>query len=441
MKSFLTYENLSKTLKAGGLFLIVFSMQLLNGQTTYKYKVKWDLKKSTSSSRNVYFYLNTGDTYPFNGTYANASSTSVNNSGSFSYTLKNSSVSPLDGVVVSSTPLRLSGAVDNGSSGFFQKHAPFMTGPYSSYWQSNFAYNFDGITVTHNTQFEFFYLQTLVEVNNYNVSNSELKQCETFNFSVATVGEGGFMTFAVEYYDSSSATWKELFPYSSRSAQYIPITFTSIPNLQLNQNFQLRARYTRTGSGGANDYSDILTYRFIPCSPKLDGAPATTQVKCSNEATGTVALKFLSDIPSSQKLLLNLYEGGVFRSHRFARDTDIVNRIFIWDDLAAGSYTIKYQTQNVSDPNTTLGSSPVESPVFNIANSSPLTFRATAIQPKCNTDFGAIEVSASGGTEPYYYILDNGTKKKFTKNPEIISITTDGDYKVIVVDSFDCIEK
>ncbi|WP_157495919.1 hypothetical protein [Flavobacterium sp. WG21] len=439
MKPFMTYKNIFQTLKIACLFLTVFGMQLLNGQTTYKYKVKWDLRKSPSTSRNVYFYLNTGDTYPFNGTYANASSTG--SSSSFSYVLKNSGASPMDGVVVSNTPLRLSGAVDNVSSGFFQKHAPFMTGPYSGYWQSNFAYNFDNVTVTHNTQFEFFYLQTLVEANNYNVSNSELKQCETFNFTVAVVGESGFMTFAVEYYDPNTAGWKELLPYASRSAQNIPITFTSIPNLQLNQNFQLRARYTRTGSGGANDYSDILTYKFIPCSPKLNGAPVTAQVKCFDEPTGNVTLNFLSDIPTGQKLLLTLYQNGAYRSHKFAKDTDVKNRAYTWEGIAPGSYTIKYQTQNASDPNATIGSSPVETPVFKIENAVALTFKATAIQPQCSTDKGGIEISVSGGTPPYYYILDNETKKELVKNPDIIDITTDGDHKVIVLDRFDCMEK
>jgi hypothetical protein len=192
-----------------------------------------------------------------------------------------------------------------------------------------------------------------------------------------------------------------------------------------------------------NIYSNTANYKITSCSPLLDGSPIAAKVKCNNESNGSVTLKFLTDITDSQKLLLNLYQGSDFKYHKFVSSTDIVNKTFTWDKLAQGTYTIKYQAQNNSENNTTVGALPVISPSFTIENVESLTFKSTAIQPACSTDKGAILITASGGTPPYYYMLDNETldnKHPFT-SPHTILNLSDGDHKVIVVDSNNCIEK
>lgn len=192
-----------------------------------------------------------------------------------------------------------------------------------------------------------------------------------------------------------------------------------------------------------NIYSNVANYKVTSCSPLLDGLPITAKVKCNNESNGSVTLKFKTGITDTQKLLLNLYEGSVFKYHKFASSTDIANKTFTWNGLPQGTYTIKYQAQNNSDSNTQVGSLPVISPSFTIENVQPLTFTTTAVQPACSTDKGAVLITASGGTPPYYYMLDNETlanKHPFT-SPYTIPDLSDGGHKVIVVDSNNCIEK
>lgn len=193
-----------------------------------------------------------------------------------------------------------------------------------------------------------------------------------------------------------------------------------------------------------NMYSNAVNYNITSCSPLLNGSPITSKVKCYNQSSGSVILKFLTDITSTQKLLLTLYENSQFISHKFVKDTEIVNKMYTWEGLPKGSYIIKYQAQNKSDDNTTLGSFPIETPTFNIENVQPLTFYLTAIQPSCNTDKGKVQISANGGTGTYFYILDNETlanKHPFTSPYIVPNELSEGDHKITVIDSNECTEK
>ncbi|MCV9926824.1 SprB repeat-containing protein [Flavobacterium sp. LS1R49] len=428
-------------------------MQITNSQTTYKYKVKWDLRISSvsgGSGSSLNFYLNTGDTYPFNGTYARATANSINTNSSFSYILKNSNVNALDGVVVSNTPLRLSEAVESGSSGFLQTHGPLLTAPYSGYWQSYFGSGLGGIMVSHNSRFEFYYLQPIAELNNYSASNTDLKQCEPFNFSVAIVGEGGQMTFAVEYFHSNSVGWKDLLPYELRSAQTIPITFAMIPSLQLNQNFQLRARYTKTGSGGTNDYSDILTYKFIPCPPLLLGAPITTKTSCIYNQDGEVTFTFNRDLINNEHFLLNLTQvvngNNLPPIPKDITSANFPNRQITFTDLKSGTYFLHYQT---FQDNGALPTSDTKSDPFIIQPPIALRYEITPTDPLCNSGTGEILINTFGGTPPYFYSINNGTKTQFT-NPtttdanghkgSLIITKQEGVYNIKITDDNDCIE-
>ena len=194
-----------------------------------------------------------------------------------------------------------------------------------------------------------------------------------------------------------------------------------------------------------NIYSNVANYNITSCSPLLNGDPIAAEVKCNNEPTGSVILNFKTDINSNQKLLLNLFKDNNFMTHKFVTAAEIINKSFIWTGIAAGSYIIKYQAQTTTDSNTLVGSQPVISPAFTIANVTPLTFTITAIQPLCTTDKGRIQISASGGTAPYFYVLDNeslANRHSFTGSPYIIpDELSEGDHTVMVVDSHDCIEK
>jgi hypothetical protein len=187
--------------------------------------------------------------------------------------------------------------------------------------------------------------------------------------------------------------------------------------------------------------SKINIYTITGCSPKLDGKPAPNDTKCKFESSGSVTLKFLTEIDNSEKFLFTIYKNGVFDKSIFALKSEIVNKSYTWTGFAEGSYYIKYQSQSVSDNNTTLGNSAITTDSFDIKSPEPLTFTITELQPKCHGDQGAVLVTAKGGTSPYFYMIDGeilSQKHPLTTDPIFL---TEGDHKITVVDDNSCIEK
>lgn len=196
-----------------------------------------------------------------------------------------------------------------------------------------------------------------------------------------------------------------------------------------------------------NIYSNAVNYSITSCSPELvEKKPSTTKPKCISESSGSATIKFKTDLKDNDQFLFNLYiykpaDGFVFWESAFKLKKDIKDKTFTWDNLAHGSYIIKYQAQSINDKNDKIGSSAISTDSFIIEDPSPLTFTAKDVQPKCNTDKGVIIITATGGTSPYYYILNNQTKKELTTNPYTIENLPDGGYSIIVLDSNNCIEK
>jgi hypothetical protein len=199
-------------------------------------------------------------------------------------------------------------------------------------------------------------------------------------------------------------------------------------------------------AGYQTQFTNTRSYDIISCSPPLDGDPVAADVKCNNEATGSVTLKFKEELKSNDKFLFNIFfntNPPQFIKHEFALKDKIINNTFIWNNIGQGSYIIKYQAQSDSDYNTTIGSTAITTNAFTVNNIPQLTFTATDIQPKCNTDKGGIQITATGGTPPYFYILDNeplANKHQFTSPYSILNLS-DGNHSIIIVDSNNCIEK
>jgi hypothetical protein len=202
------------------------------------------------------------------------------------------------------------------------------------------------------------------------------------------------------------------------------------------------------GVGSQAKYTNTRSYDIIGCSPELvDKKPITTNVKCNNESSGSATLQFKTELKDNQEFLFNLFKYNTdlkdfdFLSSASSLKKDIKNNTYIWNNIAHGTYFIKYQAQTNTETNDKVGSSAIKTDSFIIEDVQPLTFNLTGIQPKCSTDKGGVLITVKGGTSPYYYILDNETKKLLIKNPDTITLSKDGDHKVIVVDSNNCIEK
>jgi hypothetical protein len=240
-------------------------------------------------------------------------------------------------------------------------------------------------------------------------------------------------------YKLADGAWQD-FPTQFQQQTSISFKIKDLPGYsnQLQVHFQ---------AGYETQYTTIRTYTIIGCSPELvDKKPITSNVKCSNESSGSATLQFKTELKDNQEFLFNLFvyntdlKDFAFLSSASALKKDIDNNIYTWNNIAHGTYFIKYQAQTNTDTNDRVGSSAIKTDSFIIEDVQPLTFNLTGIQPKCSTDKGGVLITVKGGTPPYYYILNNETKKLLMKNPDTITLPKDGDHKVIVVDTNNCIE-
>lgn len=328
--------------------------------------------------------------------------------------------------------------------------------------------NITPVNGTEKIQYDFFYSKDIdgifildAEINGQNQSNCAKEYAIPYNKNTFTevvlggcVGRSNVWSIYLKQPDNNTACieetinlsngWNWEYKYDTGDWQSFPPQFQDKRSITFKlkdlEGYDKKSKvFFQTGY--KKQFTNVINYTIIPCSPELDGPPITFKVECNNESNGSVIFKLKDNIATSQKLLVTLYEGTTFRSHRFINHADIDNKTFIWNGLAPGQYNIKYQAQNNLDNNTIIGANPIISPSFTIENVLPLTFTATAIQPKCSTDKGGILITATGGTPPYYYILGNEAKKELITNPYTIPIASDGNHNVKIIDSKNCIEK
>ncbi|URC11011.1 hypothetical protein [Flavobacterium sp. B183] len=235
-------------------------------------------------------------------------------------------------------------------------------------------------------------------------------------------------------YQFDGAGWAP-FPSQFQEKASISFQLKDLPNYKSTGDVRFRAGYQQ-------QFAKIVTYNIIPCSPRLGNTSDPNYTTCSY-SNGGVTFTFSRPLEPGEKYLFNRNPvGSTFITDATSNDPDVekISALsYKWKNIPVGVYEFKYQTQFGSNTPSTL--SPVTK--FEIKQSTPLTFTATAVQPVCSTDEKGIRITASGGSNSYYYLLDGeplSQKHAFT-SPHTIKITTDGAHKVIVVDSSDCIEQ
>jgi len=228
----------------------------------------------------------------------------------------------------------------------------------------------------------------------------------------------------------------------------IPFSFaTFVPYDLLGQNFRgdLRIKSkikTSYASPTLTIMSKIITYNVIGCSPDLQfDPPLVSNPSCNNTLTGTINLKFQSPIKNDEQLLLNLFTNASppkFLDSKFVAKSSIINDEYTWHNRGAGNYFIKYQAQKTTDNTEDVNSSAIQTKPFSIVNPPLFSFSAIETQPKCYGEKGTITVTASGGTPPYYYCLNDDPKIEFT-SPKTIDVDARNNY-LKVVDDKDCFD-
>lgn len=236
-------------------------------------------------------------------------------------------------------------------------------------------------------------------------------------------------------YSFDGVNWPE-FPAKYQNQNTISFMLTDLPGYNnTHKTIHFQPGYNKT-------FTNTVTYSIVGCSPELDGNPTTSNTKCNDDPSGSVSLKFKSELKAGEKFLFTLFLNGTQPiSSTFAQKNEIINGSYTWRNIKEGNYTIRYQSQNITDNGTTFGSSMIDTPAFTIGSPAPLKFTTTAVQPLCSTDKGTIQISASGGTPPYYYSLDNESQKHVFTSPYSITGLSEGDHSVKVVDSNNCVEK
>lgn len=185
--------------------------------------------------------------------------------------------------------------------------------------------------------------------------------------------------------------------------------------------------------------SKVSTLNIIGCSPALDGQPIPENTKCKFQSTGSAVIKFKTPLITGEKFLFNLFKDGTFDKSLFVAKEQIINNTYTWTGLAEGTYYIKYQSQAIGDGTTMItGNTAIVTDPFPIKSPDALTSIIKDLQPECFNGQGAIEISAFGGTSPYYYKINTDPEVEFTTAVTISK--NSGNYTITVRDSQNCID-
>nr|WP_294785607.1 hypothetical protein [uncultured Flavobacterium sp.] len=235
--------------------------------------------------------------------------------------------------------------------------------------------------------------------------------------------------------------------YTINGLSFIPKELPGLNNYNGNLFIRFVVSYENLKTGKIDSYtSNTAIYNITDCSPQyVGGVPPTTNVSCNNQSNGNVSLKFESELVDGDVFLFNLFKNTsppeFIKSLKVSKES-ISNNTYVWKNLSPDNYIIKYQAQRSTDPNEEIkGLSVVEIPPFTIAEPDALKFEIKAIQTGC--DEIKIQISAKGGTPPYYYYFSDEKIEDMHhfESPHIIEKNmADGDYKITIVDSYNCIE-
>ena len=290
--------------------------------------------------------------------------------------------------------------------------------------------------------------------SNYNGGQESLNLLECEPLTV------GFAPCASSYgvdYKLGSGSWTQLLNYSYRSSS-INIDFSSIPGLQSNQVFQLRARYNNSGSP---DFSDTITVNTLKCAPQITNIQVQ-DLDCSYSTDGSFILTFDRTLETGERLANLQYETpGPNNNFEPSSDTssddvltNLIPNYFEYtgtqysfpEQLSAGKYRFKYQSEFPA--NNIITASQETNDI--IITAPPALEYSVQIESEitCNdADDGKIRLTinpnnnGSIGTPPYNYVLGNGDTGTFSGASTTVSGLSAGSTTVQVFDSNACTER
>ena len=196
--------------------------------------------------------------------------------------------------------------------------------------------------------------------------------------------------------------------------------------------------YFRAGYG--TQFTNILPYDITPCTPKITQISFPNLTTCSYSKDGAVTFTFERELQDGEQYETALmYEGGaaVSDGNKTVYKSMMSNATYTWNNLAAANYILTYYTKKTVGSVEYL-SNPPEQKSFTISLPPLFSFSAIETQPKCYGEIGTITITATGGTPPYYYYLNDDQKMEFI-SPITIEVIAGNNY-IKVVDKKDCID-
>lgn len=199
-------------------------------------------------------------------------------------------------------------------------------------------------------------------------------------------------------------------------------------------------------AGPINVYSktfetNIIIYNITPCAPKITTTSSQNFTSCSYSNDGAVTFTFERELQDGEQYEMSLkydnstyapYDNKTITKNLMTNPTN-----YTWTNLPAEKYILTYYTKKTVGNKEYL-SNPAIQKSFTISYPTLFSFSAIETQPKCFGERGAITITATGGTPPYYYYLNDDPKMELT-SPIIIEVNA-GNNSIKVEDSKNCID-
>ncbi|WP_300977054.1 hypothetical protein, partial [Flavobacterium sp.] len=198
--------------------------------------------------------------------------------------------------------------------------------------------------------------------------------------------------------------------------------------------------YFRTGY--KTQFTNILPYDIIPCSPNVIVPIETKNTSCAYNNDGIVSLTFDRPLIKDESFSFSFFKNNVLiTTPSYTVDT-ATNKKYTFSGLAAGNYYVIYQTFIGSQP-TSINKEPY--PSFTINPATPLTFELkNPKNPSCfGAEDGSVEVLITKGI-PKFFEVDGDSVIPDELGPNLYRINNlkakpDG-HKIKVTDANNCID-
>ena len=195
-------------------------------------------------------------------------------------------------------------------------------------------------------------------------------------------------------------------------------------------------------AGFGTQFTNILPYDIIPCSPNVIGPIEPKNTSCAYNNDGIVALTFDRKLIENESFKFSFFKNNALITTPLYSVDAATNKKYTFSGLEAGNYYIKYQTFIGSQP-TTVNKEP--NPSFTINPATPLTFELqNPKNPSCfGAEDGSVEVLITSGI-PKFFEVDGDSVIPEELGPNLYRIKNlkakpDG-YKIKVTDANNCID-